>query len=120
MRKSIKTLLITTFALLSLTACGVVGPSDPSPETIKADLLGHTIGNTFIGPFWTFESLSEFEQFYVTKTLDSGEVIEFKADTILKRPSYRYSAKLNIVYRLQDGKWMLIQVGDNQTLSRLE
>ncbi|MCA9460310.1 MAG: hypothetical protein KC550_07225 [Nanoarchaeota archaeon] len=82
--------------------CDAHGCTIPDEMRIKNDLIGTSVSSKEGN--WNFDSLSEFKEFRIINTLDSGMVVEYVIDLTLRdmRSFKSYYAKIHVVYKLVD------------------
>lgn len=96
--------LIILMAAFTLTSC----TKEPVIDKIKADLMGQSIRIRGFSS-WTFESLTEYQDFKILNKMKSDNILEYSAEiTVIGSEIFVLDTK--IVYRKEDGKWKFISV----------
>ncbi|MFC2044742.1 hypothetical protein ACFLT8_06095 [Chloroflexota bacterium] len=104
----IRKMLWTLPLILCVILVGCVGQVEPTAEQIKADLIGSQLPGT---P-WTFEALSEYEQFDIRAKQIQGNALEYDVSMRLvdMASDTHFLADVLIVYKKIDGKWELVSI----------
>lgn len=95
---------------VTLTGCATIR-SEPSVDQIKADLIGHNLTISGV-QVWSFDALSEYEQFNITGNQTQGNAIEYDVSMRLVdlASNTHFLADAAIVYRYSNEKWELVSV----------
>jgi uncharacterized lipoprotein NlpE involved in copper resistance len=100
--------IIALFLVLIIFLAGCSVQSEPDVGRIKADLIGRQL--IFYGmPFWTFETLSEFEQFDIQGKQIQGDILEYEVRMKLRYlgTDEYHIADVFIIYTRTNTSWEL-------------
>ena len=82
---------------------------EPDVEQIKGDLIGQHCKLGGSG-YWTFESLSELDNFVILNRIKNNDILGYNIDMSLRDGSSIYNIIANVVYRKEGQDWKLVSV----------
>jgi hypothetical protein len=101
---------ILVFAVMAVMILIVGCSKAPDSEQIKADLIGHEMGD--MGKSWKFDSLSEFKELAIKNKMQQGDIIEYDINMRLKgvRSGGEVIVEALVEYKKVDGSWKIVSI----------